>query len=333
MLGSFKGLLMYKIRELLQLTNPNYIITHNDTDGVCAGAILLRKFKKAEIFIARAGRAHEILKHFRANNKRLVIVDISLNPSALKETVSILKRLKRKNWTIYWLDHHLWDDTSIESISKVVDKLVVDRRYVGGELAYLEFGKDDEVAKKLAEIARDADLFIRSMEITKKFVFAIKACHYKILKHMIHRLADGIFEDEKINKCWQKGLEIINKSIEYGKNKSKIFSTKNNRKYALLDLRGKHLSGNDAAHAAIETFNLDFAVVIYSNNRLSFYGKRGSNINLVPLAKSLGGGGHPTACGAKLELSLKSKVLSKLFGRFYTPNELKEALKVVEEVM
>ena len=333
MLKSLGWLLTLRIKEFFHLTAPVYIVTHNDTDGVCAGAIILRKFKNAEIFIAKAGRAHEILKHFHSPNKTVIIVDISLNTTNLDETIRVLKSLKDRNYKIYWLDHHMWTEQAINQVSSVVDKLVVDRRYVGGELAYLEFGKGDEVSKKLAEIARDADLFIRSLEITKKFVFAIKACRYKILKHMIHVLAEGDFEDEKIKKCWLKGLDLINKSVEYGKNNTQILSTNNGRKYGLIDLRGKHLSGNDAANAAIEHFNLDFAVVIYANDRLSFYGRKESNINLVPLANALGGGGHPTACGAKINLSLKSKLLSKLFGRFYTPRELKDALELVKEMM
>lgn len=320
------------MKELFGLTSHVYILTHNDTDGVCSGAIVLRYFKKGEIFIGRAGMVHETIKLFRAKNRILVITDLSINKQYLKETTSHLTRLKKNGWKIIWLDHHIWDHDLIEGISKVVDKLRIDTRFVGGELAYQEFGDNDVVSKKLAEIARDADMVIRDLELTRLYVNALRGCHYGIVKHMIKTLAKGVFRDSKIEMCAEKGVEKTKKSKEYAKN-TQIIITNSGRRFGLIDLRGKRLSGGEVANTAIELYNLDFSVVIYRNNRLSFYAKSDSNINLLTVAKKLGGGGHPTACGAALKLSLKSKILSKILGRFYYPKELKEAIRLTKELM
>ncbi len=71
-------------------------------------------------------------------------------------------------------------------------------------------------------------------------------------------------------------------------------------------------------------------VVLRENNAISLYGDmRDKDVNLLPVALNHGGGGHPYACGFRFKLSLKSKILTRILGKHYIPNEV---WRIIEEV-
>lgn len=76
------------------------IITHSDTDGICAGAIALSRFPNAEVFFSKP--AALIREIDEVNADRLVICDIAVNKP---DAVRLAEKLSQKNEVLYF-DHH-----------------------------------------------------------------------------------------------------------------------------------------------------------------------------------------------------------------------------------
>ena len=320
--------LKLKLKYLLGLLGKNVVITHVDIDGICCGAILLRYFKKAEVIFCSAGRVHEVLKVLPGRRRTLVIADLGLNDRHLEETVKLLEKLEKRGWSIYWLDHHRWSREALESVKKVVDLLDVDTSLVGGEVVCKHFGTDD-FAMDLAFIARDADTIVRRDERTRTYYYALQGGGFKARRYLLNLLASGVWMDEKLKSWAAKGEKIIELSRKVGET-AEVKRTAKGSRYAVLDLRGRKLNGVEAGNAAIRALGLDFCVVLYRNDRISMYRSEKSSVDVLGFVRKRGGGGHPYSCGLALELSFKSRLLSRLLGRRYFPEELEKLLKEVE---
>jgi len=318
------------LKDKLGLLSDIFIVTHVDVDGICSGAIALRHFKNAEIIFSRAGRVHEVLKSLPGHGKILVISDLGLNEAYLEETTKILMKLKSRGWRIYWFDHHRWSSEAIKRIKEIIDVLKVDIDKVGGEVVCDFFCAEDNLSIEIAKIARDADMMIRADERTRLYVLALNGEGFKARKHILKLIARGIWEDENILRWAENGKKKLERSREIGR-KAEIRITKKGSKYAFLDLRGMNINGIEAANEARKTLDIDFCVVIYRNDRLSLYIGRRQDVNILGIAKKFGGGGHPFSCGVHLKLSLKSKILSFIFGKLYTPPELKRVIATIDE--
>jgi len=77
------------ISFMFDLPNP-IIITHGDVDGLCAGALLLKEFKRngseAKVFITQPFSLHSVLNDIRKNGLKgsLIIVDLALTDKSVK---------------------------------------------------------------------------------------------------------------------------------------------------------------------------------------------------------------------------------------------------------
>ncbi|MEM3393538.1 MAG: DHHA1 domain-containing protein, partial [Candidatus Methanomethylicia archaeon] len=79
---------------------------------------------------------------------------------------------------------------------------------------------------------------------------------------------------------------------------------------------------------------LDFMIVWRRDNAISVYiGDRSKEINLLKIAEKFGGGGHPFACGFKIKLSFKSRLLNYITLRRMIPKEVKKVIETTIEIM
>ncbi|MHA1506697.1 MAG: DHHA1 domain-containing protein [Candidatus Asgardarchaeia archaeon] len=307
----------------------NIIVTHGDLDGICSAAIVMRKLQDAFVMFSGAGRCYEKIKFLRGFGKNLYILDMGLNYSYAYKTYSTLRELKEKNWKIVWIDHHVWDKQWMEKIGEVVDRLIVDRERVTGEIVLELFGGDD-FSTELAKIARDSDTLNRNNEYVRMYEYAINYKGYKAGHYLLKLFKESILVDDLITRWAEEGEKIDLLSIEAGK-KGKVFKTKSGSRYALLDLREKKLNGIASAHAASKTLGVDFVVVLYKNDRISLYRGENQDVDILKIAKMFGGGGHPFSCGIKLRLGALDKLLSSIFRRHYLPRGIREVLEAINE--
>lgn len=100
------------------------IMTHSDSDGICAGAIALSKFPGAQIFFTKPVSFFDDLNTVDA--ERIIITDIAITH---KDTPEILKLLEDKGGRseIMYFDHHSLPDSARK---RLADTLAF---YINGE--------------------------------------------------------------------------------------------------------------------------------------------------------------------------------------------------------
>jgi len=114
------------------------IMTHSDCDGICAGAIALSRFPKAEIFFTKPVSFFEDLEKFEA--ERIVITDIAIPRVDVSRVLKLLEE-KSKNSEIYYFDHHVLPDKVKAKLSKIL-KAYVNEEASASELIYRHFQKE-----------------------------------------------------------------------------------------------------------------------------------------------------------------------------------------------
>lgn len=306
------------------------IIAHGDIDGLASASIIRRKYHNAYLLTSSPRRIDKVLKGLDIKNKKIFIADLSPNESQIKSIEKSLHRLKENGCEIVWIDHHSWTKESIEAVSNYA-KLIVENTFSATELVYkvLEVS-NDEISKKLVDIANDADEAKYYLEDTINIHRALR--NKRRSKAIFDILTEGKFNHEKILR-WSKEAETDeHRIVEYAK-KINYSYTKNGTKFSVLDLRRADLPGNLVARYAIQIHNLDFCIVIYSNRSVSLYRGQKNDLDLLKVARMFNGGGHPYACGCNLKLSLKSRFLSRILGKKYLPTEIKKLIEKAEEIL
>ncbi|OYT52207.1 MAG: hypothetical protein B6U76_10115 [Desulfurococcales archaeon ex4484_217_2] len=202
----------------------------------------------------------------------------------------------------------------------VISDLGLNRR---AELVQRSLLPDDAVAAKLALLARDADFWIFSNEISKKLSKIISYREVP-LKNLVETLSKGTFWnndlERKFKEVISKEKEVIDKCLE-------TLETHIIKGFKVALVKGKIPAGEIAELLAKKGY--DVIVVISPEGKVSL--RRGnSRINLVPIAEKLNGGGHPFAAGGTLNYGWFDKFLAKNFG-IYRKKEI--VLKAISEVL
>jgi len=305
------------------------IISHNDVDGIAAASIIRRKYPNSYLITTSPRKLDEVFKAINVEKKKIFIADLSPNESQIKSLEKSLSKLVSKGCEITWIDHHSWPKQNLELISNYV-KLVISNTYSASELVYKTLEINDGISKKLVDIANDADEAKYMLEDTININKALR--NKRRSKAIFDILSEGKFDDERILKWSREAENNESKIIEYAKNVRYLY-TNAGRKFAVLDMRKKDLPGNLVAKHAIQLHDLDFAIVIYSNRSVSLYRGKDNEIDLLSVARIFNGGGHPFACGCYLRLSLKSRFLSKVLGKKYLPEEIKQLIEYAKKVL
>lgn len=317
-----------KKRINLSLDKDVIIISHDDVDGIICASIIKRKMGDG-IYIPSSPRMlPNHLSEIEVKNKKIFLADLSPNEEQAKTITESLNKLSRMGCEIIWIDHHSWPEKVKEDLSSYA-KIIVSPTISAAELVAKTLDAKDEVIEKLVSIANDADSANYLTEDAMNINKAIR--NKKRLQYVFEALSEGRINDEKILKWAKKESKNDEKIKEYVKTLP-VLKTRSNYRYTIIDVRKAKLPGSITGKYASLEHKLDFTVVIYSNRSVSFYAGMNKDINLLTIARKFNGGGHPFACGCSPKLSLKSKMLDKLFGKRYTVKEVKDILKAVQEL-
>ncbi|MBI4020178.1 MAG: DHH family phosphoesterase [Candidatus Aenigmarchaeota archaeon] len=109
------------------------ILTHADSDGICAGAIALAVFPGARVFFTKPVSLLEDLKNVGEN--RIILCDIALEKRTAKDALAIFSRKE-----VMYFDHHPLPSGITEAlVDKSVRLYAHDEQSCGSELAYRKF--------------------------------------------------------------------------------------------------------------------------------------------------------------------------------------------------
>ena len=87
---------------------------------------------------------------------RFIISDIGFNDS-FKEIFPVFRAITKKGCQICWFDHHIVDESIKEELRSLINVYINDPEKCAAEIVKEYFLKDDLVASKIAEFARDTD--------------------------------------------------------------------------------------------------------------------------------------------------------------------------------
>ncbi|MGC9145906.1 MAG: DHH family phosphoesterase [Nitrososphaeria archaeon] len=279
-------------------------IVHTDLDGVCSGAIAKRVFDNhLKIMFSGPRTIAETLKKI-GSCSMLGIVDIALNHSDYTDVEKEILRIKSSGCKIIWIDHHEWHEAD-KQISQHID-LILENSPSAASILYRRFAKDDEVSKKIAEIADDGDTNKNELELTLAYKIGTRG--NKDRSELIDMFSRGIFYNEKV-ETWKKQVEEENRIIDEIVKKAKIFNSESGNKVAFVDLRGKKLIGSLLAKK-LQQQGVNIVFILYTEHSGVLYGDE--KVNLLEIASKYNGGGHQNACGVNFKPSLLDRILARI---------------------
>jgi RecJ-like exonuclease len=113
-----------------------HIVTHGDSDGICAGAIVLHANKGARVIFSNPIKLCMTLEKI-PKDEELIVCDIAINKSTSNDLVQMLKNFSSH---IIYIDHHPFPQ-DIQSKIKSNLTLIQSRTQCASELAYIFFEK------------------------------------------------------------------------------------------------------------------------------------------------------------------------------------------------
>lgn len=139
---------------------PIYIVGHNDVDGLGAHALMEKRFqgRKTVHYFLDYPNMEEVFSKVRdgAKDSEVVFVDLSVTGKA-EYISSVLRKLKENGNRMSWYDHHDRSEQAVETLSGVLDELVLDKGICTTEIIQKKHFPNDKSAKRLARIAHSSD--------------------------------------------------------------------------------------------------------------------------------------------------------------------------------
>ncbi len=286
------------------------VITHTDLDGVTSSSLVLKHLRnnygvtKVDVRFTQPHRLHKLLKTVKSTN--VFICDLGVNTNTYNVVVDEVRRLISNGATIYWFDHHIWDDGWVASLRELGVKLYIDNSTCSAGVVVRYLNLNDDVSLALARAACSVDLWLFNDPLGN-FLSRYVVCRNDGTwrRYLINKLLDfnGYIDDE-IKRCAEKvvvrELKIMEKVL-----KEVIITDVKGIKLAFTMKLWDDGSTSYIAHYLMSKVNTD-VVIVCKESSLSI---RSRDLNIRDLAVKLGGGGHPHAAGAPFKLPFIYKLM------------------------
>lgn len=285
-------------------------ISHNaDMDGIGAVAMLKMKYKISDrdIFLINYSReeladVEKAIRKAKPENTLLFITDLGVNADKVDLFLSIIKTIKRGGGKVYWLDHHMWPEEMAKKIEKECEKLVHDRKNeCASEIVIKELGLKGKSVEKFRKICHASDFNLqpkdkRVMSIIIRYAMGIAAYNVKpklTAQKKLKALARSLSEGSMANKDMERAAAAFTK-LSNGRINGMV------KDLALIGDKiavgfARSLQSSNACYEIIKTSGRDVGIFINLDAHRGNIRSVVNNIN--PLARSMGGGGHPNASG------------------------------------
>lgn len=296
----------------------NWIITHGDADGICAGAIAYSVFKDSNILFSNPVNLLNTLNEIQNDAFRIIISDIAIIENDSKKIEEKIIHLSNKCEIIY-VDHHpLPEDFNIE---KLQIKFIHEEEACASELIFrfLNDKLNSEMERvmligAIADYADNTPFIEKALEKWDKRTLYFEA---GILVNGLESFRKNKEDKEKILKFLASGKPpsfhqgLIGAAIMTAYLEEEMrYRIKNNYKKIgevsyIIDPKGP--LGKAATYVKNEGKTLVGIAIDIENNKVDMSIRTSSNkINLNLITKKVAkkfngsGGGHPSAAGARI---------------------------------
>ena len=300
-------------------------LTHeHDLDGLGSQAIIQRYFnlssenRNNEINYDFADYTNFVEKINKALStdpfpSQLIISDIGFNES-FKDIFSVFKSAEKRGCQISWFDHHIVGESIKEELRALIHLYKNDTEKCAAEIVKEYYMKNDPIASKIAEFARDTDFGTNKYRLASDLQSIIsynRGAQNDQNKHEIVRL---LSQDDFHNSWFIEQLKSLKKWLE-----DESASALNHAMVFPMELFGeiviswakigggritrvlKQKYSDAKAFIGIDTRNND--IIIHSDF-----------INCREFAREFEGGGHEARAGFKYpQIFEKTNLLSTIF--------------------
>lgn len=306
----------------MERINHLFIVTHTDLDGAGAAAAALRitgrKIDESTIVFAEPynlDRKMGELKEIVSQGDMVVVADLGINANSFNGILDAVKYLSSTGARIEWYDHHVWSDDEINAVREAGALVIVDRStcatgVVARHMSQLR-GVKDEFLSELEAAVCAADLWRWDHHMAPKlFRVAGDRNDEEWKLKLIEKLSSGVLWDDELE---EKLEQYVNEEL---RGFNDVLSTvyvgeADGYRIAVAYKRTRGPPGSSMIGASLLfRYNSDVAGIVRRDGGLSLRSRR---VNVQEVAKALGGGGHPAAAGAKINVPLLVKLASILY--------------------
>lgn len=306
------------------------ICTHEaDIDGIYSASVALMRFPRSKVSFYNYGldnfkKMFDYLKYeSKAKDGLAIISDLGINDDNVSGLcVESIRYLKKRHWSVIWVDHHPWNRKSLMSIRKLV-KLFHDSsgKKCATELMYEKFMYKNKNAEQLKSIAHSSD-----------FMSNVKN-HDSRLSELIHFYKNSANSKQNLESLVQKASKGILWDSDMQKDYTKFIKISDfQKKESLKTLTIKKISSFNVAfaftypyvqtslfsHVLFSNMKIDLAMLFNRHGKVSIR-RNTDRISCNKIASYLiEGGGHEFASGGKLQTN---------------PRDIKACIKEMEEAI
>ena len=266
------------------------IIAHDrDVDGLGCHAILhrycaLNDLPTKHLFVNYDDFCRKLVEIKGVSGEEIILGDLGYS-ERISDCISDLEEAGSKN-EVRWFDHHDW--TGVKRPKNV--KMNIDMTKCGAELIAAEYLPNDEIASRIASLARAQD-FMEDDELAWKLYDVISSGFDK--GKLAELLSQGVFWNDEVEASYIKYQNLRKTGFAYLDEHSKLYRI--GEWTCLLGFSKPYLSSTIASSHLLEK-NPDFVICVYPSGKLSFR-RNNQEVLLRYIASLFGGGGRDAAAG------------------------------------
>ncbi len=280
------------------MVEKTLVIAHGDLDGIATAAITKHNVENANVELISVGRFPDCLEQkIGKRYRRLIVADLCPNPSQTNRVIRALKNISKET-EVLWFDHHLWPSKTINEVLATGAKLVLDTERVAAEIALDEIGDHArEIERRLAEIARDADLLLNEDTLAVKWR---RLLHWNRgrwrLKYMaLNAFIEGVLWPDWAEKTYRTVEKLYRRELRQAHTSTLVTYTSGIR-VAFTTADERLDPGDVQLMLRDKGFRAEVYVILHRNS----VSLRSKHIDVSRIARILGGGGHKWSAGAPL---------------------------------
>lgn len=289
-------------------------ITHTDSDGVIT-AYLINKYveRSKRIMFSNPSRIKDTILRSLIEEweiKRLYVLDISGNERALR-VASIY------NYVV-WIDHHEWiPENKYKNI-----EITIENEPSAARVVSKKYGIEDPIvdfADHLDQNSPQNDLEVDFRDL----ISSIRNSYQRERDHILEKIVFDMMDNDLKTIIDLNKKNIENFRIEMEKLKSRIRENIKNIKVNDKNVYIVETDKNIPVYKIQEIVpkDWDLIVVIYKRIRGSYTSWkiefRSRELDILPVAKLFGGGGHKKAAGASIIYNFEIDQLLRAISIFY----------------
>ncbi len=199
------------------------ICTHEaDIDGMYSASVALMKFPKAQLSFYNYGldnfkKMFDYLK-YEAKKTRgglAIISDLGISDDVVSDLcIDSIQYLKKRQWSVIWVDHHPWHRKTLMSIRKLI-KLFHDSsgKKCATEIMHEKFMNKNKIVEQLKLIAHSSDFMTnlrshdpRLSELIHFYRNTVNSKKY--LESLVQKASKGILWDSDMQNDYRKYIQI-----------------------------------------------------------------------------------------------------------------------------